>query len=251
MKNKTARAASGAFLFYLLAVVFNPPSGRGQTTPSDSDKVFQFRGDVRFLATTSSFPEFPLIFPESQQYIRSMMRFSAQGRLTSKLQYDFHLVQHLDYFSDKENRIFNPETGKQRYQFSETPWEWIQSDRWTGGLFFDRLNIRISFPRADLTLGRQAVTFGKTYFWNPMDVFLPFRIWDIDRDYKKGVDAVRLDIPLGLFSGISLTAAPGKEIVLTDDLTASAAKKNVSWYGSALLAHFYTTSANWDLAFQA
>ncbi|MFO7866976.1 MAG: hypothetical protein R6V02_09235 [Candidatus Aminicenantes bacterium] len=241
------RAFEVFFFFFLVFLLCSLPGG-GQTDPAD--KAFFFGGDFRIFASTSYYPDFQPIFPDSQQFMRSLLRFTAQGRLTSKLQYDFHLVQHLDYSSEKGGGIFNPPIGKQRYQFLRMPWEWLQSDNWSAGLFFDRFNIRLSLSWADFTLGRQAVTFGKTYFWNPIDVFLPFRVWDIDRDYKEGVDALRLDVPLGNFSGMSLIGAPGKEIVLTEDFTGTAAKKDVSWYGSALLARLYTISANWDLAFQ-
>lgn len=248
MKNITGRALKAFFLIFI-PLFFHPLSASGR--PAPSEKSFRLGGDFRILATHSSFPDFQPVFPDSSQFIHSLMRLSAQGRLNTKLQYNFHLVQNMDYSSRTEGRIFFPGTGKQRYRLFDTPWEWLQEDTWTGGLFFDRLNARMSFSWADLTIGRQAATFGKTYFWNPLDVFLPFRLWDIDRDYKPGIDALRLDIPLGLFSGISFIGAPGKEIILTEDFSGTKAKNDVSWYGSALTAHFHTTSSHWDLTVQA
>ena len=62
----------------------------------------------------------------------------------------------------------------------------------------------------DLTAGRQAITFGKAYFWNPLDVFFPFDSSQIDREYKPGVDALRIDVPLGAFSGLNLVGAAGR-----------------------------------------
>ena len=48
-----------------------------------------------------------------------------------------------------------------------------------------------AFRFAGLTIGRQAVSFGKAHFWNPLDVFLAFDPFQFDRDYKPGVDAQR------------------------------------------------------------
>jgi hypothetical protein len=65
---------------------------------------------------------------------------------------------------------------------------------------FDRLNFKLEFDDVEVTAGRQAVTWGVSYFWPAMDLFAPFNPQQVDRDYKAGVDAVRVVIPLGNFS---------------------------------------------------
>lgn len=65
---------------------------------------------------------------------------------------------------------------------------------------FDRINVRLHMGKATVVVGRQAVTWGVTYFWPAMDLFAPFAPQQVDRDYKAGVDAVRIRIPLGAFS---------------------------------------------------
>ncbi len=81
---------------------------------------------------------------------------------------------------------------------------------------FDRLNLQFDLGKARVTAGRQAVTWGVTYFWPAMDLFSPFGPERIDRDYKPGVDAVRVIVPLGAFSefevmGGSLGPSPGRD----------------------------------------
>ncbi len=63
--------------------------------------------------------------------------------------------------------------------------------------YFDRLNVRIHASGADLVVGRQAITWGVNTFWPALDLFAPFAPTRVDRDYKPGVDAVRLTVPLG------------------------------------------------------
>ncbi len=46
-------------------------------------------------------------------------------------------------------------------------------------------------------MGRQAITWGVNTFWPALDLFAPFAPTRVDRDYKPGVDAVRLTVPLG------------------------------------------------------
>ena len=106
-------------------------------------------------------------------------------------------------------------------------------------------HLRIAFERADLTIGRQAVTFGKAWFWNPLDIFLPFGSTQFDRDYKPGVDALRVDLPLGDFSGATLVGVPGRA-----QSGATPADRADAWYRSALVARAFGNARGWDAAAQ-
>ena len=65
---------------------------------------------------------------------------------------------------------------------------------------FDRLNLSFDFDGAKVVVGRQPVSWGVSFFWPALDLFAPFGPRQIDRDYKAGVDAVRVIVPLGAFS---------------------------------------------------
>lgn len=58
----------------------------------------------------------------------------------------------------------------------------------------DRLSARLHTDRSDLTIGRQAITWGVNTLLPALDMFSPFAPTQIDRDYKAGVDAVRLSV---------------------------------------------------------
>jgi len=117
-------------------------------------------------------------------------------------------------------------------------------------VWLDRFNVKVAVPRADITVGRQAISFGKTYFWNPLDVFLPFDPNQFDRDYKGGVDALRLDLPLGNVAGVNLVGALGREITAERTFADGGDTWHSSWYGSALLARVFTNLHGWDLSAQ-
>jgi hypothetical protein len=63
--------------------------------------------------------------------------------------------------------------------------------------FLDNAFIRVAFERFDLTAGKQQISLGTGYVWNPVDVF---NIKDpLDPTYEQpGHNALRLDIPIGL-----------------------------------------------------
>ena len=71
----------------------------------------------------------------------------------------------------------------------------------------DRANVRVDHRNFTLTLGRQPISWGVSYFWPVIDLFGPFSPSAVDRDYKPGVDAARMAIPIGQFSEVEVIAA--------------------------------------------
>jgi len=62
-------------------------------------------------------------------------------------------------------------------------------------IFLDNVYARFSLPRFDLTLGRQQISLGTGYVWNPTDLFNYKSV--IDPTYEQpGHDAIRVDLPL-------------------------------------------------------
>ena len=72
----------------------------------------------------------------------------------------------------------------------------------TGSL--DRANLQLEMGHVRLKLGRQALTWGVNYFWPAMDLFAPFQPNQVDRDYKAGVDALRITFALNNFSELEI-----------------------------------------------
>ena len=72
---------------------------------------------------------------------------------------------------------------------------------------FDRLNLQFDFESVRVVAGRQAITWGVTYFWPALDLFAPFTPQRVDRDYKPGIDALRVTVPLGAYSELEIIGA--------------------------------------------
>jgi hypothetical protein len=89
---------------------------------------------------------------------------------------------------------------------------------------FDRLNLRLDRENYRLVVGRQAITWGVNYFWPALDLFAPFAPERIDRDYKAGVDAIRLTIPTGDFSEWDIVVA-GQGSNIADDFSAAVLRR--------------------------
>jgi len=71
----------------------------------------------------------------------------------------------------------------------------------------DRLYLKLSVGPLAITLGRQAVSFGTTFFFTPTDLVAPFSATTLDREYRPGVDALRADLFFGESTTVTLVAA--------------------------------------------
>ena len=75
----------------------------------------------------------------------------------------------------------------------------------------DRLQISWSpTEAADLTIGRQAISWATTLYFTPADPFVPFSPTDTFREYRRGVDALRLRFYPDALSEIELVIRPSR-----------------------------------------
>jgi hypothetical protein len=68
----------------------------------------------------------------------------------------------------------------------------------------DRLYLTLLAERGSVRIGRQAVTWGDGFVFNPMDLFNPFPPTAIDRDYKAGDDMVNAQFTLAQNGDVQL-----------------------------------------------
>jgi hypothetical protein len=75
----------------------------------------------------------------------------------------------------------------------------------------DRLLISLKPDWGDVTIGRQAVTWGNGLIFNPMDLFNPFAPTDTIRDYKVGDDLVSATLHGGALGELNFLAVPRRD----------------------------------------
>jgi hypothetical protein len=73
----------------------------------------------------------------------------------------------------------------------------------------DRLQASVRLGKFTIILGRQPISLGVGFVWKPADLVGTFSPLEVDREYKPGVDALRVDWALGAFTELSLIGAAG------------------------------------------
>lgn len=98
--------------------------------------------------------------------------------------------------------------------------------------FLDNAYLKLAFEHLDLAVGKQQISLGTGYVWNPMDVF---NIKDpVDPTYEQpGHNAVRLDVPLG--SLYTLTALYSPEDRWSNSAKLAQIKGRISHFDYSLI----------------
>ncbi len=144
----------------------------------------QVRTDILVLDTTF----------QSQNSIRLMWE-DFSGNRVFQIHYEVSPVL-LSRTLPLETPTFNVISGNYRLQdISRTLTDSTEKNQVYQNL--DRLNLQWQFKAGDLTIGRQAISFGSARLINPTDIFLPFDVQTFNQEYRTGVDAVRFQAPLG------------------------------------------------------
>ncbi len=68
----------------------------------------------------------------------------------------------------------------------------------------DRANISYEKENLNITLGRQRINWGRSFVWNPNDIFNSYSIFDFDYLEKPGSDALRIQYYTGATSSAEL-----------------------------------------------
>lgn len=237
-----------------------PETAAGLWTFESESRSLDLGGSIRTIAQGFRNSSGTLLFGEddsAEALSVTLLRGCASGQAWSRIFLEVHAVQALTCrtFPASQTGAFT-QVFPLRYRPAPMAWDWAETDDLTAGFGFDRLNLRFRLPGFDVTLGRQAVNFSHTYFWNPLDVFLPFRPEAFDRDYKPGVDALRVDVRLGDFSGLTLAAVAGRRLDLVYDPAGRRVRVEPARFaddprfGSALLGRGFTSLRGWDLSVQ-
>ncbi|MFN8062290.1 MAG: hypothetical protein U0Q12_24270, partial [Vicinamibacterales bacterium] len=117
-----------------------------------------------------------------------------------------------------------PET-EAPYRLSQLDWSLRDGGEFTWRHEVDRANVVFHPSRAAVTIGRQAIGWGRGVLFGAVDLFAPFTPLEADREWRRGVDAVRADIRLSQRSSIDVVGAFGPTV----DASTAAARARGFW----------------------
>ena len=145
-----------------------------------------------------SFPYEHLLMPEGIQPSAALdfrLRFS--GRYRSWMSWEFHHSATGRYSTESLQAFGSGLSARSSAEGIALSWTAHEEDGFIVSGRVDRASVAFHAPGFDVRFGRQPVSFGSGYFFTPLDLLSPYAPQVVDREYKPGVDAVRLDAFIG------------------------------------------------------
>jgi len=103
-----------------------------------------------------------------------------------------------------------PSFAKAPYRISQLDWELAGSDTFVYRHELDRALLALHPEWGEVTVGRQAIGLGRGVLFSAVDVFAPFSPTEVDREWRRGVDAVRVEYRTSATSSIELLSVFGE-----------------------------------------
>jgi hypothetical protein len=95
------------------------------------------------------------------------------------------------------------------YRITPLDWEIASGGHTAWHREIDRAVVHLPLRQARLSVGRQAIGWGRGVVFGAVDLFAPFSPFEVDREWRRGADAIRLDVPLSTLASADVVAAFG------------------------------------------
>ncbi len=187
-----------------------------QAAPPDADGFLELRYSLKSSALVLHLPDDPALFPD---------RDSATGLLRGRVEPTFRVndTTTVEIAFEQRLRAFTSESGiggasvlpaeaEAPFRLRQLDWQFAAGEHgvWRGEI--DRAAVHAQLGAANLTIGRQAIGWGRGVLFGAVDLFAPFAPLEADREWRRGVDAVRADIKLADQTSLDGVAAFGPDI---------------------------------------
>ncbi len=118
-------------------------------------------------------------------------------------------LDHQYLWSNQLENFTLPSSGYNRHVDLDKVWR--HGDHSASRLQVDRLNLKRRAGAMDITIGRQAIGFGRIIVFSPLDVIAPFAPDALDTDIRSGVDALHTIFNYGLDGQLGAIAIWGEK----------------------------------------
>jgi hypothetical protein len=181
---------------------------------SSGDDSLNLRTSFKTSLLLSRAPDDPLLFPDrdgATSFWR--LRLEPAARLGPSVTVALAYEHRLRVFSQAGAGfgILPPES-RAPGRIRQLDWPVAESGTSSWRHEIDRAYVALHLRRVELTAGRQAIGWGRGVLFGAVDVFSPFTPLEADREWRRGVDALRADVRISDRASLDLVGAFGAKL---------------------------------------
>jgi len=188
-------------------VAILPPSAFARELWSSDDGEREVSLDSAFKATgmLSYAPDDPFLYPDPDTSSSlERLRLTLGGRLSEAAVAEVAWEIRARTESADAGVVglwgFLPSTAEAPWRLEPLDWSISESGNTSSRHEIDRALVAFDLEWGErsgqITVGRQAVGLGRGVLFSAVDIFAPFSPFDVDREWRRGVDAARVDFML-------------------------------------------------------
>lgn len=204
-------------IIVVLLVVFVPCVAQAQF--GDGNKKWIINGYLSNMQSVSVSP-LPFELPDSLQYLTKgdATLYNTNTAFQNRLNLFWHPSNNWAISAQMRNRLvigdqirldFSRQVEnsyKNTSNFFNPSWNIAVGNSYILNSAFDRLYVEYSADNWELTLGKQRINWGKTFVFNPNDMFNTYSYFDFDYEEKPGTDAFRAMYYTGATTSVEFAA---------------------------------------------
>ncbi|MBN1818168.1 MAG: hypothetical protein JW828_12480 [Sedimentisphaerales bacterium] len=166
------------------------------------DRYATLNTTAKWTSLAARAPDNPILYPERCTLtelfrLRLALNIHWSKVVNSELAYE----QRARWVSTRNAGIagtaFLPSTAEAPFRIRPMDWEITHhDDRFTYHHEMDRMLVAMHPEWGEITLGRQAIGLGRGVLFGAVDLFSPFSPLEVDREWRRGVDAARVEYHL-------------------------------------------------------
>ncbi|MBI3403499.1 MAG: hypothetical protein HY048_18970 [Acidobacteria bacterium] len=203
----------------ILCGIFSGTSGRASGQPAQppsEDSAFTLRSSVKSSLLLSQLPDDPLLFPDRGSATGFWrVRLEPSARVSDRVTVEGAFEQRVRAWSSTATTLgagVLPAEAEAPYRMTQLDWRVASGANADWRAEVDRAALRVRLPRATVTIGRQAIGWGRGVMFGAVDLFAPFTPLEADREWRRGVDAARADVRLADRVSLDMVGALGTSI---------------------------------------
>ena len=166
----------------------------------------------KLTSLASHTPEDAILYPQRDsltEYFR--MRFGLNVTYNEWINGNFAYEQSMRWLSDKAvggtGSSFLPSQVKVPFRIEQLDWQIYETNTFLYRHEIDRAFVAIHPKWGQVTIGRQGIGLGRGTIFSAVDIFAPFSPLEVDREWRRGVDAIRIERNISSTSSVELISA--------------------------------------------
>jgi len=192
----------GRILGLICLIASLSPAGIGHAAvlweDDEAQRKLDFNTSLKWTGLVSRAPDDPVLFPDRSAAIglfrgRFDVKYAQPPFLDANLGYE-HRMRAQTHDAGGIGRNILPARGEAFFRLTQLDWQISRRDDtflWEHEI--DRALISLHPGWGEISVGRQAVGLGRGRLFSAVEMFAPFSSTEVDREWRRGVDAARIE----------------------------------------------------------